>query len=68
LTAQQTGRKSIVLITTADTDILTADRSVAGLDLPEFPEVMAYNPVALDSGPAREDLLQAVQSVHFGTA
>jgi cobaltochelatase CobN len=61
LTAQQTGRKSIVLVTTADTDILTAERSVAGLDLPDFPRVMAYNPVALDAAEAREHLLQAVQ-------
>ena len=48
MTAQQTGRKSIVLVTTADTDILTADRSVSGLDLAGFPRVLAYNPVALE--------------------
>ena len=60
MTAQQTGRKSIVFVTTADTDILTADRSVAGLDLAEFPEVMAYNPVALENGQARDDLLEAI--------
>jgi cobaltochelatase CobN len=61
LTAQQTGRKSIVLVTTADTDILTADRSMAGLDLAGFPRVLAYNPVALENDQAREDLLRGVQ-------
>ncbi|MCH8898393.1 MAG: cobaltochelatase subunit CobN, partial [Chloroflexi bacterium] len=58
--AQQTRRKSIVLVTTADTDILTADRSVAELNAPNFPQVAAFNPVALSGESARAELLQAV--------
>ena len=61
MTAQQTGRKNIVFVTTADTDILTADRSVATLDLAEFPTVLAYNPVTLENDQARDDLLQSIE-------
>ena len=42
-------QKSILFITTADTDILTADRALSGL--PQgIPEVVAVNPVSLNSG------------------
>ena len=50
--------KSVVFVTTADTDILTADRALKGL--PEgSPAVRAYHPVALDGDEARQDLLGA---------
>ena len=39
-------QKSILFITTADTDILTADRALNGLPV-GFPRVVALNPVAL---------------------
>lgn len=53
---QEIGRKTIVFVTTADTDILTADRALAGLAVSGFPQVLAYNPVAQES---REELLKA---------
>ena len=53
------GQKTLVLVTTADTDILTADRALAGLPQ-EFPQVRAFNPVALESEEARAELLSAV--------
>ena len=53
------GQKTLVLVTTADTDILTADRALAGLPR-EFPQVRAFNPVALESEEARAELLSAV--------
>ena len=57
-TVAETGRKSVVFVTTADTDILTADRALTGL--PEgSPAVRAYNPVALDSEEARRELLES---------
>ncbi|MFQ6028175.1 MAG: cobaltochelatase subunit CobN, partial [Dehalococcoidia bacterium] len=57
---QQSDRKAILLVTTADTDILTADRALAGL--PEgFSEVQAYNPVTLGSEEDREALLAQVE-------
>ena len=61
MTAQQTGRKSIVFVTTADTDILTADRSVSTLNLAEFTKVLAYNPVALENDKARDELLLSIE-------
>ena len=58
-TATETGRKSVVFVTTADTDILTADRALTGL--PEgSPAVRAYHPVALESEEARQELLESV--------
>ncbi len=57
-TPTETGRKTVVFITTADTDILTAERAVTGL--PEgSPRVRAYNPVAIESEETRRDLLDS---------
>ncbi len=59
MTQSEMGRKTIVLVTTADTDILTADRALSGL--PEgFPQVRAYNPVGLDGEEGRAELLRSV--------
>ena len=56
----ETSSRSVVLVTTADTDILTADRALNGL--PEgSPQVRAYHPVALDTDEARQELLNAVE-------
>ena len=49
----------VVFVTTADTDILTADRALYGF--PEGgPQVRAFHPVALDSDDARQALLESV--------
>ena len=50
--------KNILLITTADTDILTADRALAGL--PEgFARVTAYNPSFASTPEAQTQLTDA---------
>ena len=54
----ENSRKTLVLVTTADTDILTADRALSGLP-DDFPQVRAYNPVGLDSAESRADLLSS---------
>ena len=59
-TPTRTGQQSIVFVTTADTDILTAERSMADLDLSDFPTIAAFNPVALVDDESREELLRAV--------
>lgn len=59
---QEISQKTIVFVTTADTDILTADRALSGLSLPGFPQVQAFNPVALDTQNARDALLSAVEN------
>ena len=52
------GSKPVVFVTTADTDILTADRALAGL--PQGgPQVQAYHPMGLDTEEARQDLLDS---------
>ena len=57
-TQAEIGRKTVVFVTTADTDILTADRALAGA--PEGgPQVRAYHPMALDGDEARQELLAA---------
>ena len=49
----------MVFVTTADTDILTADRALFGL--PEGgPQVRAFHPVALESDEARRELMDSV--------
>ena len=49
----------MVFVTTADTDILTADRALSGL--PEgAPPVRAFHPVALDTEDARTGLLESL--------
>ena len=42
---QETGRKHILLVTTADTDILTAERAMSGMAAEGFPQVRAYIPL-----------------------
>ena len=59
--APQIGQKSVVLVTTADTDLLTADRALAALP-GDFPPVYAWNPVGLDTVDARNQLLETVGS------
>ena len=56
---QETGRKHILLVTTADTDILTAERAMTGMAAEGFPQVRAYNPVALETSDSHEELLEA---------
>ena len=59
--APQIGQKSVVLVTTADTDLLTADRALAALP-GDFPPVYAWNPIGLDTVDARSQLLETVGS------
>ena len=55
------GRKTVIFVTTADTDILTADRALAGA--PEGgPQVRAYHPMALDNDEARRELLDSAEA------
>jgi len=51
-------RKTILFVTTADTDILTADRALSALP-EDFPQVVAFNPVTLDTPEAQENLMEA---------
>ena len=53
-------QRSIIFVTTADTDLLTADRALAGISYPDFPRVQAFNPSKLDSPEAQAELLEAV--------
>ncbi|HCP22568.1 MAG TPA: cobaltochelatase subunit CobN, partial [Dehalococcoidia bacterium] len=48
----------ILFVTTADTDLLTADRAVQGLP-GEFPEVKAYNPANLATEEEQGEILAA---------
>ena len=58
-------RRTMLFVTTADTDILTAERALSGLP-DEFPQVVAFNPINLADSDAQESLLQAVD--HAGVA
>ena len=55
-------RKVIVFVTTADTDLLTADRALAGITYPEFPVVDAFNPATLLTPEDQTRLLESVAS------
>ena len=44
----------ILFVTTADTDLLTADRALEGLPA-EFPDIKAFNPANLVADSAKED-------------
>ena len=60
-----TDTATIALVTTADTDILTAERALVGMPWGDGVSVYACNPVSLDgeseaAASAREELLQAV--------
>ncbi len=62
MTASREGaRKSLVLITTADTDILTANRALSGLP-EDFAPVQACNPATLDGEDAWAKLLATASS------
>ena len=58
-TLKETDQKSIFLVTTADTDILTAERAISEMAIPDFPRVVIYNPVALDSTEGQFELFEA---------
>ncbi len=48
----------ILFVTTADTDLLTADRALGGLP-PDFPEVKAFNPANLAGEGEQQQILDA---------
>ena len=50
---------TILFITTADTDLLTADRALTSISYPDFPKVEAFNPAGLNSPDGRELILNA---------
>ncbi len=53
-------RKPIVFVTTADTDILTADRAVSALPA-DFTQVRAFNPASLTTPEERDGLVKAAE-------
>ncbi len=55
-------KNAIVFVTTADTDLLTADRALASIADPAFPPVRAFNPANLESPEARAELLETAAS------
>ena len=66
-TEAQTAAGSIVLVTTADTDILTAERALVGMPWGDAVTVHAFNPVYLEgetdsAAAARRELLEAVNA------
>ena len=48
----------ILFVTTADTDLLTADRALEGLPV-DFPEVKAFNPANLSGDGEQQQILEA---------
>ncbi len=48
----------ILFVTTADTDLLTADRALDGLPA-DFPEVKAFNPANLSGDDEQQEILEA---------
>ena len=48
----------ILFVTTADTDLLTADRALEGLPV-DFPEVKAFNPANLPGSGEQQVILDA---------
>ena len=54
-----TQRKTVLFVTTADTDILTAERALSGMP-DDYPQVVAFNPVALETPEAQEELMGAL--------
>ena len=55
-----TQRKTVLFVTTADTDILTAERALSGMP-DDYPHVSAFNPVALETPEAQEELMTALE-------
>ena len=55
-----TQRKTVLFVTTADTDILTAERALSGMP-DDYPHVSAFNPVALEPPEAQEELMTALE-------
>ncbi len=53
-------RKTVLFVTTADTDILTAERALSGMP-DDYPHVRAFNPVALETPEAQEELMTALE-------
>ena len=51
---------TILFITTADTDLLTADRALSGISYSGFPHVETYNPAGTDTPEGRDQMLNAV--------
>ena len=55
-------QKHIVIVTTADTDILTIERAMATLDIPDLPNVRVFNPVANIDNQPESDVLAALEN------
>jgi len=53
-------RKTVLFVTTADTDILTAERALSGMP-DDYPHVRAFNPVALETPEAQEELMTTLE-------
>ena len=55
-------QKHIVIVTTADTDILTIERAMATLDIPDLPNVRVFNPGANIDNQPESDVLAALEN------
>ena len=55
-------QKHIVIVTTADTDILTIERAMATLDIPDLPNVRVFNPVTNIDNQPENDVLAALEN------
>ena len=55
-------KNAIVFVTTADTDLLTADLALASIADPAFPPVRAFNPANLETPEARAELLETASA------
>ena len=50
---------TILFVTTADTDLLTADRALTSISYPDFPKVAAFNPAGFNGPDGRDLILDA---------
>ena len=55
----ETQPKTVLFVTTADTDILTAERALSGMP-DDYPHVKAFNPVALETPETQAELMGAL--------
>ena len=53
-------KQSILFVSTADTDLLTADRALSSISYPDFPQVEAFNPSGSDSPEGADRIIDAV--------
>jgi len=62
VSSQKAPSKHIVIVTTADTDILTIERAMATLDVPDLPNVRVFNPVSNNDSQTGTDILSSLDN------